>query len=347
MKLFIYVTMLALVGTCSNKNFKAKIEDAKKSVKIEKSDILIKYINTIDSNQLKTHLYKYASDEFEGRATGSEGQRKAAEFIANYYKAKNISSPIKGSSYFQTVPASYLGSKYNKSENVLAYIEGAEKPEEVVIISSHLDHEGIDKNGKIYYGADDDGSGTVAMMEMAEAFKLATDEGYRPKRSILFLHVTAEEIGLQGSRYYTENPVFDLDKTVANLNIDMIGRVDDYHKFNKDYVYLIGSDRLSTQLHYLSEHVNTMYFNINLDYKYNRRNESNRYYYRSDHYNFAKNNIPVIFYFNGEHEDYHQITDTPDKIDYQLLQRRTKLIFATAWELANRDERIIVDKADN
>ena len=224
-------------------------------------------------------------------------------------------------------------------------MQGSEKPEEVIIISSHLDHEGIDKNGKIYYGADDDGSGTVAMMEMAEAFKLALDDGYAPKRSILFLHVTAEEIGLYGSRYYTENPIFDLDKTVANLNIDMIGRTDNYHQKNDDYVYLIGSDRLSTQLHFLSENVNNLYYNLDLDYKYNRRNESNRYYYRSDHYNFAKNNIPVIFYFNGEHDDYHQITDTPDKINYQLLEKRTKLIFATAWELANRDKPVIVDKS--
>ena len=337
--------MLALVGTCSNKNFKAKIEDAKKSVEIEKSTTLLKYANTITNEELKTHLYQYASDEFEGRATGSKGQRKAAQFIANYYKSQNIPSPIKGLGYFQTVPASYLGTNFDKSENVLAYIKGTEKPNEVVIISSHLDHEGIDKNGNIFYGADDDGSGTVAMMEMAQAFKLAEKDGFAPKRSILFLHVTAEEIGLQGSRYYTENPIFDLDKTVANLNIDMIGRIDGYHKEDDDYVYLIGSDRLSTQLHFLSENVNDLYFNLNLDYKFNKYNEPNRYYYRSDHYNFAKNNIPVIFYFNGEHEDYHKITDTPDKIDYPLLEKRTKLIFSTAWELANRDKRIIVDKS--
>jgi Zn-dependent M28 family amino/carboxypeptidase len=183
-------------------------------------------------------------------------------------------------------------------------------------------------------------------MEMAQAFKMAQSEGFTPKRSILFLHVTAEEIGLYGSRYYTEHPVFSLEKTVANLNIDMIGRIDRLHKEGDKYIYLIGSDRLSTQLHYLSENVNEAYFNIDLDFKYNAENDHNRYYSRSDHYNFALHNIPVIFYFNGEHEDYHEITDTPDKINHPLLELRTKLIFVTAWELANRTERIIVDKAN-
>ena len=230
------------------------------------------------------------------------------------------------------------------SENVVAYIRGSEKPDEIIVISAHLDHEGI-INGKIYNGADDDGSGTVGVLEIAEAFKLAVDEGQTPKRSILFLHLTGEEKGLLGSRYYTDiNPIFPLKNTVANLNIDMIGRSDPKRKSKtKNYVYLIGSDKLSTELHNISEEVNKNCCNIELDYTFNDENDSNRFYYRSDHYNFAKNNVPVIFYFNGTHDDYHKPTDTPDKIEYDLLENRARLVFNTAWELANRDERIIVD----
>ena len=123
----------------------------------------------------------------------------------------------------------------------------------------------------------------------------------------------------------------------------MIGRIDNYHKYDKDYMYLIGSDRLSKELHYVSEKVNNRFFNINLDYRFNAEGDTNDYYDRSDHYNFAFHGIPVIFYFNGEHDDYHKVTDTPDKIDYPLLEKRTKLIFATAWQIVNQDHRLAVD----
>jgi hypothetical protein len=232
------------------------------------------------------------------------------------------------------------------SENVVAFIKGSEKPDEIVVISAHLDHEGI-KDGQVYNGADDDGSGTIAILEIAEAFKMAEKAGSGPKRSILFLHVTGEEKGLLGSRHYTDNdPIFPLEDTVADLNIDMIGRIDPKRKEgDRNYIYLIGSDKLSTDLHNISEAVNTKYTNVELDYTYNDENDPTRFYYRSDHYNFAKNNIPVIFYFNGTHDDYHKPSDTPDKIEYDLLENRTRLVFHTAWELANRDERIVVDKA--
>lgn len=231
------------------------------------------------------------------------------------------------------------------SENVVAFIKGSEKPDEIIVLSAHLDHEGI-KDGEIYNGADDDGSGTVALLEIAEAFKIAQKAGHGPKRSILFLHVTGEEKGLLGSSYYTDvEPIFPLENTVANLNIDMIGRIDPKRDGDRNYVYLIGSDKLSTDLHNISEEVNKKYANVTLDYTYNDENDPNRFYYRSDHYNFAKNNVPVIFYFNGTHDDYHRPTDTPDKIEYDLLENRAKLVFYTAWELANRDDRIVVDKA--
>ncbi|MFK7811068.1 MAG: M28 family peptidase [Maribacter sp.] len=231
------------------------------------------------------------------------------------------------------------------SENVAAILKGSEKPNEYVVISSHLDHIGVNADGEINNGADDDGSGTVALIEIAEAFKKAAEAGNGPKRSILFLHVTGEEKGLLGSQYYTDvDPIVPLANTVANLNIDMIGRIDPKREGDRNYIYLIGSDKLSTDLHALSEEVNSKYMNIELDYTYNDENDPNRFYYRSDHYNFAKNNIPIIFYFNGTHDDYHKPTDTPDKINYDLLMNRSQLIFHTAWEVANRDQRVVVDK---
>jgi len=230
------------------------------------------------------------------------------------------------------------------SENVVAMIKGSEKPNEYLVISSHLDHIGITGDGEINNGADDDGSGSVALLEIAEAFKKAADAGNGPKRSIVFLHVTGEEKGLLGSQYYTDvDPIVPLENTVANLNIDMIGRIDPKREGDRNYIYIIGSDKLSIELHNLSEEVNKKYMNIELDYTYNDENDPNRFYYRSDHYNFAKNNIPIIFYFNGTHDDYHKPSDTPDKINYDLLENRSRLIFYTAWEIANRDQKLKVD----
>ncbi|QXP57970.1 M28 family peptidase [Cellulophaga sp. HaHa_2_95] len=231
------------------------------------------------------------------------------------------------------------------SENVVAILKGSEKPDEYLIISSHLDHIGVTKDGEVNNGADDDGSGTVALLEIAQAFKKAADEGKGPKRSIVFLHVTGEEKGLLGSQYYTDfDPIFPLAQTVADLNIDMIGRIDPKREGDRNYIYLIGSDKLSTDLHMISEEANKKYMNIALDYTYNDENDPNRFYYRSDHYNFVKNNIPIIFYFNGTHDDYHAPGDTPDKINYDLLENRSRLVFYTGWEVANREDRLVVDK---
>ena len=303
------------------------------------TDLSTKYSKSITSKELKELLYVYASDYFEGRDTGERGQKIAVDFLRNYYQKQNIEAAINTKNYFQEMILNIRG-KNVKTENVVAIIPGSEKPEEYIVISAHLDHVG-QKNGQIYNGADDDGSGNVAMLEIAEAFQIAVKENNRPKRSIIFLHVTGEEKGLLGSRYYTENPLYPLKETIANLNIDMIGRLDP-KRVDKDpnYIYLIGSDKLSNELHEVSEKINRTYTNLILDYTFNADNDPNRFYYRSDHYNFAKNNIPVIFYFNGTHEDYHQPTDTADKINYDILQKRTKLIFHTAWELANMPNRI-------
>ncbi|WP_435254449.1 M28 family metallopeptidase [Tenacibaculum sp. A30] len=345
MKKLLYMAgAIALVACGSSKDTASTDNDTT-------TDFAAKYAKTITAKDLGKHLFIYASDEFEGRNTGEPGQKKAVKYLKDFYVSQGIASPLGGDDYYQEVPSEYLSNNrrgiiLKDSENVLAYIKGSEKPEEIIVISAHLDHEGV-KNGEIYNGADDDGSGTVAILEIAEAFKQAADAGKGPKRSILFLHVTGEEKGLLGSKYYSENPIFPLENTVTNLNMDMIGRVDDHHKGNPNYIYLIGADKLSTELHNVSEAMNKKYTNINLDYKYNDDNDPNRFYYRSDHYNFAKHNIPVIFYFNGTHDDYHRPTDTPDKINYEMLEKRTRLVFHTAWEVANRENRLVVDKAAN
>lgn len=307
----------------------------------------ISYIESITSKDLKEYLTVVASDEMEGRETGSKGQKKAGEYLINHYKKNNISFPKGANSFYQEVPAAFLNGKratnLPDSENIWAYIEGSEKPDEVIVISAHYDHIGIE-NGEIFNGADDDGSGTVAILEIAQAFAKAKKEGHGPKRSILFLHVTGEEHGLLGSSYYTQNPLFPLANTITNVNIDMIGRHDEFHNDSSNYTYLIGSDYLSTDLYNICEEVNKKYINLFLDYKFNDRNDPNRFYYRSDHYNFAKNGIPSVFLFTGVHEDYHMATDEIHKIEFEPLTKRTKLAFVIAWELANRENRPVVDK---
>lgn len=302
-------------------------------------------LNSITAKHLKTDLYVIASPEMEGRDTGSEGQKKAGRYMIAQYKKHKIGHPPGMDSYYQHVPSEFMSKrgKIPNSENILAYIKGSEKPEEVIVISAHYDHVGM-KNGKIYHGADDDGSGTVAVMAIAQAFQKAKAMGHGPKRSILFLHVTGEERGLLGSSYYSENPILPLENTVADLNIDMIGRIDPEHKGNNNYVYVVGSAMLSSQLKQIIEKENKALDNMELDYKFDDPKDPMKIYYRSDHYNFAKHGIPIAFFFDGIHEDYHQPTDTADKINYPLLAKRARLIFATAWDLANRSERIVVDK---
>jgi Zn-dependent M28 family amino/carboxypeptidase len=294
---------------------------------------------SITSKELKENLYVYASDYFQGRETGTVGQRRAVDFLQNFYSTQGIEEAKGTDNYTQPMNLNIKGVEV-ETENVAAIIKGSKFPEEYIVISSHLDHIGI-KNGEINNGADDDGSGTVALLEIAEAFKMAADVGQGPKRSLIFLHVTGEEKGLLGSSYYANNPLYPLTQTMTNLNVDMIGRTDPKRE-DKDpnYIYLIGADRLSQDLHDISEATNTKYTQFKLDFTFNEEKDPNRFYYRSDHYNFAKNNIPVIFYFSGTHEDYHKPGDTPDKIMYDLLAKRTQLIFYTAWELANRTDKI-------
>ncbi|MGV6844617.1 MAG: M28 family metallopeptidase [Lutibacter sp.] len=335
MKKIIYTSIIfLLIGCAGNTTIFTN-----QNVTLSTNNTAIDYGNLINSNDLRTLLTPFASDEFEGRKTGEPGQKKAADFIKNFYIKNQIKSPFGGSDYFQAISSSHLKPGLNNSENVVGFIEGSEFPEEIIVLSAHYDHLGI-KNGNIYNGADDDGSGSMALLAIAKAFQQAKQNGYKPKRSLLFIHFTGEEEGLLGSQYYSEFPIFPLKNTIADLNIDMIGRIDNQHNNQPNYIYLIGSDKLSNELHQLSEKINNQFVHLSLDYRYNSDDDPNRFYYRSDHYNFAKNNIPVIFYFNGTHNDYHQPTDTADKINYDLLAKRAQLVFYTAWELANREKRI-------
>lgn len=316
----------------------------------------LKYANTININDLYNHINILASDSLEGRETGKPGQKMAAAYIANHFKEIGI-PPYKRKTYFQKFKVKskrhvckcddcdltffkrvFKSNQIIRGENVLGFIEGSDLKEELIIITAHYDHLGK-HDSLIFNGADDDASGVAGAMEIAEAFMLAKKDGKGPRRSILIMPVSGEEKGLLGSKYYTDNPVYPLNNTIANLNIDMIGRLDDWHSTG-NYVYLIGSDRLSYDLHNINEEVNNKYTKLDLDYKYNDEEDPNRYYYRSDHYNFAKNNIPVIFYFNGVHEDYHRPSDTIEKLDFSKIKTISKLVFLTAWELANREEKI-------
>lgn len=340
--LCIFFVILSVNSCKLNKNVSDNAESNEEEIFLEGKGGK-QFLVEISEEELKTKLYYFASDEMEGRETGTAGQRKAANYLKEEYQKLGILSP-ENLDYFQKIPKKFFnGRSKEDAVNVLAYIKGSEIPDEYVVISAHYDHLGKDSEGQVNNGADDDGSGTIGILQMAKAFQKAVKQGYGPKRSILFLHVVGEEIGLYGSRYYVENPIFELDNTVADLNIDMIGRVDDKHYEQHDYLYIIGSDKLSKELHVINEKVNQENNKLKFDYTFNADNDPNRFYYRSDHYNFAKNNIPVIFYFNGTHEDYHEITDTADKIDYKLLKKRCEHIFLTAWELANRKERIKLD----
>ena len=313
-----------------------------------------KFAKTITADDLKEYLYVYASDEFEGRNTGEAGQKKAVEYLRNFYIENDIEAGDPDKDYFQKMTLNISRGNEGEvdSENVIAIIRGTEIPDEYVILTAHLDHVGYGRTGsragrnvnKIHNGADDDGSGTVAVLEIAQAFKEASKKGKGPKRSIVFLHVTGEEKGLLGSAYYADNPIYPLEDTVTNLNLDMIGRTDPTRQGeNREYIYIIGSDHDSQDLHNLSEVTNSETVNIDLDYRFNAKDDPQRFYYRSDHYNFAKNGIPIIFYFSGTHPDYHMPSDTPDKIEYDLLELRSRLVFYTAWNIANRDKRIVID----
>src|SRR5205823_9607655 len=234
------------------------------------------------------------------------------------------------------------------TQNVAGILDGTdpELKKEYVVFSAHYDHLQTNAQGQIYPGADDDGSGTTAVLAIAHAMSLN-----RPRRSLLVMFHAGEELGLLGSQYNTEvAPVVPLDKMVVDLNIDMIGRSKspgdtdkaDEHLTDANTVYLVGSNRISQELHQLSEETNAQFQKMKLDYHYNEPTDPERIYFRSDHWNYAKHGIPIIFYFDGTSVDYHRPTDTVDKIDFAKLAKITRLVFETGWRIASLDHRLAI-----
>lgn len=291
-----------------------------------------------DTEQFVNHLYVSSTLARELVSSKFKKLVKARDRIVKKGKLKKVDIPTTLTLTMEKNIRQLLGS------NVLGYVEGTDKilKEEVVVVTAHYDHLGR-RGESIFNGADDNGSGTTTVLEVAESFAKAKAAGVGPRRSVLFMLVSGEEKGLLGSQYYAEFPIFPIANTVANINVDMVGRVDEKYAENPNYVYVIGSDRLSTELHDINEMANKTYTNLVLDYTYNDDNDPNRYYYRSDHYNFAKKGIPAIFYFNGTHEDYHRPSDTVEKINFEKMEKIGRLVFHTTWELANRQKRIEVN----
>ncbi|HLG01981.1 MAG TPA: M28 family peptidase [Bacteroidia bacterium] len=289
----------------------------------------------------KTTTLIYISPEMANELLKAGGEKKTVQKFAS--KIAKTKKTVHSEISVDIMLSIRRKSEVIHTENVLGYISGSDLKDELIVITAHYDHLG--KEGSVVYnGADDDGSGTVAVIELAEAFAKAKKDGHGPRRSLLFMAVTGEEKGLLGSRWYSEHPFFPLQNTVCNLNIDMIGRIDALHKDDSNYIYVIGSEKLSSELKKINEAANAKYTKLNLDYRYDVPNDPNMFYYRSDHYNFARKGIPVAFYFNGVHPDYHKETDEIEKISFPMMEVRTRLVFYAAWELANRNDRIALDQ---
>ncbi|HEY8411819.1 MAG TPA: M20/M25/M40 family metallo-hydrolase [Pyrinomonadaceae bacterium] len=284
-----------------------------------------------------------------------EGEQVAASAILNAAGATSLPAPFLMNDQKKLTLTVGNNSESVPTQNVVAIWEGGDPvlKSEYVALGAHYDHVGSGcppvGNDRICNGADDDGSGTTALLAMAEALAKAPA---RPKRSVLFVWHCGEEKGLWGSRYFTEYPTVPLDHVVAQINIDMIGRSKkegDTNPRNSELtgpnaIYLIGSTMMSTELGELVNAVNKSYLNLTFDTRYDAPTDPNRFFFRSDHYNYARKGIPIIFFFDGVHEDYHRAGDTADKIDYQKMEKVARTIYMTAWEIANRPARLKVDK---
>jgi hypothetical protein len=316
-------------------DFKANV----RNIRQETLDGRMKMAETAEAARTTTNVV-YLTPQLAKKIMGKVGKKviKSRKKIEKSGKLKSVTVPVTLELTQSKEVKELVG------ENVLGFVEGSDPvlKDEVLVVSAHYDH--IGKRGDdVFNGADDNGSGTSTVLEVAEAFATAKEKGIGPRRSVLFLLVSGEEKGLLGSEYYAKHPVFPLAQTIANINVDMVGRVDDEHADNPEYIYVIGSDRLSSELHTIGEAVNEKFTQLELDYTYNAEDDPNRYYYRSDHYNFAVKGIPSVFFFNGTHADYHQATDTIEKINFEKMEKIGRLVFHNAWQLSNQDRRIEVD----
>ncbi len=315
----------------------------------ERGTTVVEKFQTTGASQLPSIVVapRIANAIFQG-----EKQNASALFESAY--SGNLAAP------FELSPEKKLSLKVTtKSEsiptqNVVAVFEGSDPvlKDEYVALGAHYDHVGVGVpvNGDaIYNGADDDGSGTTALLAMAEALAHAPK---RPKRSVLFVWHAGEEKGLWGSRYFTDYPTIPLNKIVTQINIDMIGRSKKEGDTNprnqtlstSNEVYVIGSKMMSTELGELTETVNKDYLNLVFDYRFDDPADPNRFFFRSDHYNYARKGIPIVFFFDGEHEDYHRPGDEVQKIDFPKMEKVTRTIYMLLWEIASRPTRPAVDK---
>ena len=283
------------------------------------------------------------------------GERQSASMLFNASYAASQQTPFAMSAQKKVTFSLASNTEIIPTQNVVAVWEGSDPvlKNEYVALGAHYDHVGSGcppaGTDTICNGADDDGSGTTALLGMAEALAKAPT---RPKRSVLFVWHCGEEKGLWGSRYFVEYPTVPLNQIVAQINLDMIGRSkkdgDTNPRNNEltgpDAIYLIGSTMMSTELGELVNAVNKSFLNLTFDTRYDDPKDPNRFFFRSDHYNYARKGIPIIFFFDGVHEDYHRPGDTADKIDYQKMEKITRTIYMTLWEIANRPARLKVDK---
>jgi hypothetical protein len=315
---------------------------------------------------LKKHVYTLASDSLQGRETGTIGQFRAAGYCVEAFNENHLLpvfqvDSLKGGFlqkyYFTPALVSFFGrmavvakrselsnpplanddnSQVLFAHNVGGLLVGTDLKNEIVIVSAHYDHLGKKAN-QIYNGADDNASGTASVLAIAATFDSLLQQGIRPRRSILFLLFSGEEGGLVGSKYFVDNSPIPMNQIVCDLNVDMVGRTDWQHRKKTDYCYLI-TGKSDTELKQTIEIANQQTVKLTIDYRYDSENDPSQFFYRSDHYNFAKKGIPIAFFMDGEHPDYHQPSDTANKINYHILQKRATLVFQSAWMMANPKE---------
>jgi Zn-dependent M28 family amino/carboxypeptidase len=308
---------------------------------------------TIDNNK-KTNVYYPRTPQAKGINYALISHALAKTLVGNsfdfaaYLAAAKANQTFGINGFEKKLKTSFAVNKYRttvNASNVIGVVEGTDKKDEYVFVTGHYDHIGLSKpnaaGDSINNGADDDGSGTVAVMLMAEAFAKAKAAGNGPRRTTVFMTVSGEEKGLWGSEYYSDNPIFPLDKTSVDLNIDMVGRIDTERMTGDtlNYVYVIGHDKLSSELPIINEAANNKYTQLVLDYKFDDPKDVNRIYFRSDHYNFARKGVPILFFYDGMlKSDYHGLDDEVEKIYWDVYQKRVHMIYYTAWEMANRNE---------
>jgi Peptidase family M28 len=329
---------------------------------------------TVPIDLLKKHVYLLTSDSLQGRETGKQGQREAAGYCTQVFRKSHLAAVFRKDStifsFQQTYP--FISSEimpygmvrqdarraerstmsvYKRYEltdapanhrdsvaafygqNVAGLHIGTDLKQELVIVSAHYDHLGR-VDGQVYPGADDNASGTASVLSIAATFDSLARAGIRSRRSVLFVLFSGEEGGLIGSSYFVANFPMPLNPIICDLNIDMVGRVDDAHRKKPDYCYIIAGLKDDTLRKTVAK-ANRQSVGLELSRAYDTESDPHQYFYRSDHYNFAKRGIPVLFFMDGEHPDYHKPTDTADRINYEVLQKRATLVFQTAWLMAN------------